>query len=97
VFGAGNVTVSTTTGHRQVTVTHSSLPLQRSAFLARVIEGVKTRLILIEEGQIITVDDVVHVNKDLVKYTMTIQCYKPDANTDAVSELIDEPDVMAGT
>jgi hypothetical protein len=97
VFGASNVTVDTTTGHRQVTVNHSSLPLQRSAFVARCIEGEKTKLIRIEEGQIITVDDIVNVNKDLVKYTMTIQCYKPDADTDAVSELYDEPDVIGGS
>jgi hypothetical protein len=63
----------------------------------RVIEGEKTRLIVVREGQIITVDDVVHVNKDLVKYTVMIQCYKPDADTDAVSELIDEPDVNVGS
>lgn len=99
VFGENSVTVTTdsTDGHRQITVTHSSLPLLRHAWVARCIEGVKTKLIRIEEGQIITVDDIINVNKDLVKYTLTIQCYKPDANTDAVSELIDEPDVMAGT
>jgi hypothetical protein len=97
VYGPTHVTVDTTTGHRQMTVDHSSLPLTRNAWLARCIEGVKTKLIRVEEGQVITVDDIVHVNKDLVKYTLTIQCYKPDAQTDAVSELIDEPDVTAGT
>ena len=97
VFGPTHVTVDTTTGHRQTTVTHSSLPHTRYAWVARCIEGVKTKLIRVEEGQVITVDDIVNVNKDLVKYTVTIQCYKPDATTDAVSDLIDEPDVTAGT
>lgn len=97
VFGADNVTVDETSGHRQVTVNHSSLPLDRSVFLARVIEGDKTRLIRVQEGEIVTVDDVVHLNSQLVKYTVTIMCYKPDADTDAVSELIDEPDVLAGS
>jgi hypothetical protein len=96
VFGDDNVVVAGS-GHRQITVNHSSLPLERSAFLVRVIEGEKTRLIRVQEGQIITVDDVVHVNKDLVKYTVTIMCYKPDSETDAVSELIDEPDVNVGS
>lgn len=95
VFGPDNVSVDETSGHRQITVNHSSLPLGRHVWVARVIEGEKTRLIRVKEGQLITVDDVVHVNKELVKYTLTIQCYKPDADTDAVSELIDEDDVLA--
>lgn len=97
VFGEDNVTVSETTGHRQITVNHSSLPHGRFVWLARVIEGDKTRLIRVKEGQLITIGDVVHVNKDLVRYTMTIQCYKPDPDTDAVSELIDEADVLVGS
>jgi hypothetical protein len=40
----------------------------------------------------ISCDDIVNVNKDLVKYTMTLMCYKPDSTTDAVVELYDEPD-----
>lgn len=96
VFGEDNVVVGGST-YRQITVNHSSLPLERSAFLVRVIEGEKTRLIRVQEGEIITVDDVVHLNSQLVKYTVTIMCYKPDAETDAVTELIDEPDVNVGS
>jgi hypothetical protein len=95
VFGEDNVTVDDGEGWRQVTVNHSSLPHERSRFIARMIEGEKTRLIVVREGQLITVDDIVHVNKGLVKYTMTIMCYKPDETTEAVTELIDEPDVLA--
>ncbi len=96
VFGVDNVEVTESSGHRQITVNHSSLPHDRYVWVARVIEGSKTRLIMVEEGQLITVDDVVHVHSDLLKYTMTIQCYKPDIDTDAVTELIDEADVTAG-
>lgn len=96
VFGEDNVVVAGST-HRQITVNHSSLPLERSAFLVRVIEGEKTRLIRVQEGEITTVDDVVHLNSQLLKYTVTIMCYKPDAETDAVTELIDEPDVNVGS
>lgn len=97
IFGDDNVTVHWSSGWRQVTVEHSSLPLERSRFLCRVIEGEKTKLYVIREGQMITVDDIVNVNKDLVKYTMTIQGYKPDANTSAIQELIDEPDVLGSS
>lgn len=97
VFGEDNVTVDTSAGHRQITVNHSSTPPERYVWLARVIDGEKTRLLRVEEGQLQTIDDITHVNKDLVKYTMTIMCYKPDADTDAVTELIDEPDVLAGS
>lgn len=96
VFGEDNVVVGGST-HRQITVNHSSLPLERSAFLVRVIEGEKTRLIRVQEGEITTVGDVVHLNSQLLKYTVTIMCYKPDAETDAVTELIDEPDVNVGS
>jgi hypothetical protein len=96
VFGDANVIVAGTS-HRQITVNHSSLPLLRSVFVWRCIEGSKTRLIMAQTGQIITVDDVVFVNKDLVKYTTTIQCYKPSPTVDAVTELIDEPDVALGS
>jgi hypothetical protein len=81
VFGEDNVDVDSGGDHRQITVNHSSLPLERSVFLVRVIEGEKTRLLAVKEGQIITVDDVVHVHKDLVKYTVTVMCYKPDSDT----------------
>lgn len=97
VFGEENVTVDETSGHRQITIDHSSMPLERSVFLIRVVEGEKTRLLRMQEGQLINVDDVVHVNTDLVKYTCTIMGYKPDADTSAVTELIDEPDVLAGS
>src|SRR5262249_13635625 len=97
VFGEDNVDVTTTGGHRQVEVKHSSLPLHRFAYVVRVIDGEKPRLLIVEEGQVVTVDDVTFVNKDLVKYTITMTCYKPDPDTESVSEIIDEPDVLAGT
>ena len=96
VFGDANVIIGGTT-HRQTTLNHESLPLPRSCFLWRCIEGQKTRLVMVQQGQPITIDDVVFVNKDLLKYTITIQCFKPSPTVDAVQELIDEPDVPAGS
>jgi hypothetical protein len=95
VFGTGNV-VSGGTAHRQTTIQHSSQQQPREMFMWRCIDGQKTRLIIAQQGQMITCDDVVFVHKDLVKYTITIQCYKPSPTIDAVFELVDEPDVPAG-
>jgi len=95
VYGDANVIVGGTT-HRQTTVAHGSLPLGRYCFLWRCIDGQKTRLVMVQSGQVVTVDDVIFVNKDLVKYTVTVQCYKPSPTVEAVTELIDEVDVPAG-
>ncbi|WP_094359909.1 phage tail tube protein [Mycobacterium marinum] len=97
VFGDENVTVDETSGHRQITVNHVSDPLGRSAFLARVVDGDKTRLIRCQEGEVITIEDIVHVHSDLVKYTIVVMGYKPDAETPAFTELIDEADVLVGS
>ena len=94
VFGDDNVTVTDTGGHRTVRVDHESAMLPRKSFVVRVIDGVKTRLIIIPEGQVTTVDDIVHVHSDLLAYTITIDVFKPAGGGPAVYELIDEPDVV---
>jgi len=96
VFGAAAVTASGTT-HRQTTISHSTAMQPREVYCWRCIDGVKTRLIIAQQGQMITCDDVVFVNKDVLKYTITIQCFKPSPTVDAVFELVDEPDVAAGS
>jgi hypothetical protein len=96
VYGDDNVDVDTSAGYQQITVNHSALPPERYAYVARMIDGDKTRLLRVVEGQLIELGDVVYVNKDLVKYEATIECFKPDTDTDAVSELIDNVGVAAG-
>lgn len=97
VFGADNVTVDDSGGHRTVRVDHESAMLPRSSFVVRVIDGQKTRLIVVEEGQVTSVDDIVHVHTDLLAYTITVDVFKPAGGGSAVYELIDEPDVLAGS
>jgi hypothetical protein len=97
VFGEDNVTVDDSGGHRTIQVDHDSAMLPRKTFVVRVIDGVKTRLILVEEGQVTSVDDIVHVHSDLLAYTITVDVFKPASGNKAVRELIDEPDVLAGS
>jgi hypothetical protein len=95
VFGEDNVDVTSSGGHEQITVSHSALPPERFAYVARMIDGQKTRLLRIQEGQVIDIDTIPYVNKDLVKYKVTLECYKPDPDTDAVTEIIDNEDVTS--
>lgn len=102
VFGNTHVTTDLTGGHRKTTVRHSDQQLPRSSFVVRVIEGTKTRMLVIPEGQVTEIDDIKFVHKELTMYTVTIDCFKPPSGTqpsnpDAVNEYIDEPDVAAGS
>lgn len=96
VFGEDNVTVTFEDGHRHIRVDHEPELPPRSSFVVRVIDGEKTRLIIIAEGQVTSVDDIVHVHTDLLAYTITVDTFKPAAGGPAVYELIDEPDVLEG-
>lgn len=103
VFGDDNVTVSYTSGHRKISIGHDDAPLPRKSWVVRVIDGVKTRMLVIPEGQVTEVGEVTWLSSELVQYTLTIDCFKPAAgsqpdNPKAVNEYIDEPDVTgAGT
>ena len=98
VFGAGNVTLGTSGGSRTIAVRHGSAPLPRLAFVVEMIDGLKTRRLVIQEGQVVNVDDVVYVHSDLVKYTITIDCYKPaTGNAEAVYEYIFDAGHAAGS
>lgn len=97
VFGADNVIVTDESGKRHVRVNHTPEMLPRSCFVVRVIDGQKTRLIVIPEGQVTSVDDIVHVHTDLLAYTITVDTFKPSGSNPAVYELIHEPDVNFGS
>lgn len=98
VFGADNVTADFGDGHRKTTIRHSSDPLERESFVLRVVDGDRTRMLVIPEGQVTEIDTIKFDHKELVMYTVTIDCFKPKTgslpeNPDAVNEYIDEPDV----
>lgn len=102
VFGHDNVSVSYAGGHRKTTVRHDDKMLPRQSYVMRVIDGVKTTMYVIPEGQVTEVDEVTIVHNELWAYTVTIDTFKPKSgsqpdNPAAVNEYIDEPDVEDGS
>lgn len=85
VFGASNVTVSGDT----IKVEHSRLPLGRKSFVIDFIDGNGAGRILIREGQITEVGDVVYVHTDLVRYEITIDVFKPSGAANSVAVFYD--------
>ena len=77
---------------------NSSRRLATTLSIVRVVDGEKTRMLVIPEGQVTEVGDITWVSSDLVQYTLTIDCFTPEDgaypdNPQAVNEYIDEPDV----
>lgn len=101
VFGTDNVTVDTSEGHRKMRVNHDDAPLPRQSFVFRAVDGAKTTMHVIPEGQVTEVDEIQLVHSGLWEYTVTIDCYKPGdndgVNTAGVNVYFDEPDVPAGS
>lgn len=92
VFGDVNVTLDQTSGHAKYRVDWSSQMLPRQSFVVRYIDGAKTGLHVIEEGQVTDIDDIVFVHDQIAKFTVTIDCFKPVSGNPAVYTLIDDPD-----
>jgi hypothetical protein len=92
LVGDSNVTVSYAGGHAVYRVNWSDDMLPRSTFVQRYIDGNKTALHVIEEGQIVSVDDISFVQNELVKFTVEIDCFKSSSGNPSVYTLIDDPD-----
>ncbi|DAZ90350.1 phage tail tube protein [Mycobacteroides abscessus] len=92
VFGDSNVTVDYSSGHAKYRVEWSDAQLPRSSFIQRYIDGRKTALNVIEEGQIVEIEDIEYVHDQLVKFTVHIDVYKPESGNPGVYSLIDDPD-----
>lgn len=96
IFGDDHVTVDYSGGHAAYRVDWSDQMLPRSTFVVRYIDGNKTGLQIIEEGQIVEIEDIEYVQDQLVKFTVTIECFKPDSGNPSVYSLIDDPDDTSG-
>jgi hypothetical protein len=95
VFGDDNVTATDVGGHVKYTVKWNRLQLPRSVFVIRFIDGNKTGLHVIEEGQVVELDDVEYVHDSLVRYSITINAYAPSNGNPPVYTLIDDPDDLS--
>lgn len=100
VFGDGNVTftAATSTAGAQITVRHNAELLPKSVFVVDTVQGRGSRRQVIPIGQVTSVGDVVQVSSDIVKYALTIECFKfvDGENADYVIEYIDDG-VLAGS
>lgn len=85
-------------GNRTIAINHRSKQLPRSAFVVHTVDGTKVRRLVIQEGAVVDVGDISYVHTDLLKYTITIDCYKPAAgNPEAVVEYILDTGHAAGS
>ncbi|MEU4709512.1 hypothetical protein AB0G00_24110 [Nocardia salmonicida] len=78
VFGDSNVTFApaTATKGALITVNHNSQILPKSVWVVDTVQGTGLRRQIAAIGQPITVDDVTQVSTDVVKYAVTIECFK---------------------
>lgn len=85
VYGADNVTESGDT----ITVEHSRLMLEKQSFVIDFVDGDRAGRIVIREGQVTEVADVVYRHSDLTRYEITIDVFKPDNADNAVVTYFD--------
>ncbi|WP_301119774.1 hypothetical protein [Mycolicibacterium fortuitum] len=92
IFGDDNVTKTYENGHAKYRVEWSDQQLPRSTFVQRYIDGSRTALNVIEDGQITEIADIEYVHDNIVKFTVTIDVFKPASGNPHIYSLIDDPD-----
>jgi hypothetical protein len=85
VYGSDNVTESGDT----ITVEHSRLMLEHQSFVIDFIDGDRAGRIVIRDGQVTELGDVMYVHKDLTRYEITIDVFKPENSDNAVVTYFD--------
>jgi hypothetical protein len=85
VYGHDNVTENGDT----ITVEHSRLMMERQSFVVDFIDGEKAGRIVVREGQVTELSDVVYVHRDLTRYEVTVDVFKPDNADTAVVAYFD--------
>ncbi|MBT2266454.1 phage tail tube protein [Rhodococcus erythropolis] len=100
IYGDDNVTITpaTSSSGEEVLVRHNEVVLPRSVFVFDTVYGKGKRRQCIPLGQVTEVGDVTFVSKDIVKYPLTIECYKyfDGANADYVLDWINDG-IVAGS
>jgi hypothetical protein len=87
VYGKDNVTAGP--NYQSLKVEHSRLQLERQSFVIDFIDGDRAGRIVVREGQVTEVGDVVYVHRDLTRYEITIDVFKPDNADNAVVAYFD--------
>lgn len=78
-FGDANVEVTSATAVDGTTkvIYHTSDPLPISSFVIKTVSGTKTKIYVIERGQVVSVGETRDVHNDVTKKELTIKTYKP--------------------
>lgn len=102
VFGDANVEEDYASGHLKMTVRHDDAQLPRKSYAIRLVEGVRTTLHVIPEGQVTELEEIPYSSTDLTVFGATIKCYKPadgsqPDNPAPVNTYYDFPDVTDGS
>ena len=87
VYGEDNVTAGP--NYQSLTVEQSRLQLERQSFVIDFIDGDRAGRIVVREGQVTELGDVVYVHRDLTRYEITIDVFKPDNADNAVVTYFD--------
>ena len=106
LWGTANATAGSVgaPGHRTQTIIHSANMLPRISIVITTIDaggsasGLQvTRRLVFQEAEVVELKQMVYATTELVKYTITADCYQPINGTQAVLEYIDEPQILAGS
>jgi hypothetical protein len=85
VYGADNVTED----GDSITVEHSRLMLEHQVFVIDFVDGDRAGRIVLRDGQVTELGDVTYVHKDLTRYEITIDVFKPEDHDNAVVTYFD--------
>jgi len=87
VYGTDNVTAGG--DYLSLKVEHSRLQLARQSFVIDFIDGDRAGRIVVREGQVTELSDVVYTAKDLTRYEITVDVFKPSNADNAVVTYFD--------
>jgi len=83
IHGVDNVTASGTTGTEALAIKINEATLPKRSYVFEVKDGDNKIRIAIPNGQITNVGDVTYVHSDVIRYEVTITCYKDDNGANA--------------
>lgn len=87
VYGDDNVSAGG--DYQSLVVEHSRLMNERKSFVIDFIDGDTVGRIVVREGQVTEIGDIVYTHRDLTRYEITVDVFKPDNADHAVVTYLD--------
>jgi hypothetical protein len=85
VYGRDAVT---TAANGDLAIQHSNLMLGHQSFVIEFVDGDSVGRLVIEDGLVTELEDVVYSHKELLKYGLTVDVYRPKDGSAAVKQFI---------